>query len=217
MKLAGGVWLPDHEQHLIDWMEHPKNRTLIDGKITYQWGKQMAAMALVRRFGVAVDVGAHCGLWSMHLVKRFAQVHAFEPVAEHRACFEKNVQADNARLYPYALGEAEGSCAIETPQGSSGGSFVVKGGEIPVKRLDGFDLPEVDFLKIDCEGYELFVLRGAEEMLKRCRPAIIVEQKPNRPDRYGLKQTEAVQYLEKLGARLRQIYSGDYLMSWDEA
>lgn len=225
MKQVGGVWLPDHEQHLVEWMMNPKNKKLVDGKLAYQWTKQCMAMEHVRNWRTAIDIGAHCGLWSMHLAKRFQALHAFEPVEEHRACWvenmRENVEAAVAvgrerafLIYPYALGEKEGSVRIETRHTSSGDSFVAGEGDIPMKRLDDFDFSDVDFMKLDCEGYELFILRGAEETIKRWQPTIIVEQKPNRAVNFGLPQTGAVEYLKSLGATLRAERSGDYVFSW---
>jgi hypothetical protein len=106
MKQVGGVWLPDHEEHLIAWM---RNRNeVVDGKLTYQHHKLQEAMKWVRNWRTAVDVGAHCGLWSMHLAKRFKQLHAFEPVADHRECFAKNVPTYLAQvtLHPSKKGRA---------------------------------------------------------------------------------------------------------------
>jgi FkbM family methyltransferase len=205
------VWLPDHEEHLVEWMR--KRNHWVNGKLTYQYHKLEAALAWAKSRRVAVDVGAHCGLWSMHLVSHFQTVHAFEPVAEHRVCFEKNVTG--AMLHACALGEASGQVAIYTSAKSSGDSWVDGAGEIPLQRLDDFDLAEVDFVKLDCEGYELFVLRGAEETLKRCRPCVIVEQKPGMAQKFGLEQTAAVEYLQSLGAVLRKAMDGDYILSWD--
>lgn len=223
MKNYRGLWLPDGETHLTAWMD--ARGEIVDGKPAYQHHKLQAALGFVKQFRVAVDVGAHCGLWSMHLVKRFGITHAFEPVAEHRACFVKNVGHVDlvgeysgdvpGVLYPYALGEAGGTVAIRTAADSSGDSWVDGEGDIPLKRLDSFDLGDVDFIKLDCEGYELFALRGGEETLKRCRPCVIVEQKPGRAQKFGLGETDAVAYLQGLGAKLRKVMSGDYILSWD--
>jgi FkbM family methyltransferase len=214
---CGGVWLPDGETHLVDWMK--KVNQVVEGKLTYQYAKLEAALGYVRQFRCAVDVGAHCGLWSMHLAKRFQLVHAFEPVKAHRECFEANLRGAPQTwiLHPMALGDREGSVEIHTAPTSSGDSWVKGAGEIPLKRLDDLLLEAlpVDFMKLDCEGYELLALRGAEAILKRCRPAIIVEQKPGRAQKFGLPETGAVDYLESLGAKLRRIMSGDYLLSWD--
>lgn len=221
MKQVGGVWLPDHEEHLIEWMNHPKNKTLIDGKLAYQWKKQVLAMSFVRSWRTAVDVGAHCGLWSMHLAKRFQALHAFEPIAEHRECFVKNVAGEtlvaNVVLHDCALGEREGTCTMTTKNSSSGDSWVANDstGDVRLATLDSFALQNVDFIKLDCEGYEYFALKGGEEMLKRCKPTVIVEQKPNRPKNFGLPQLGAVEYLQKLGAVLGGEISGDFILSWD--
>lgn len=212
MKLVGGLWLPAHETHLVEWMK--KRNEVIEGKLTYQHHKLVAALQHVRNFNTAVDVGGHCGLWSMHLVKRFRRVEAFEPVELHRRCFMENLKhANNVILHPCALGEHEGGVNIHTADTSSGDSWVKGTGDIPLKRLDSFGLEFVDFIKLDCEGYELFALRGGEELLKRCRPTVCVEQKPGRAEKFGLKQTEAVTYLQSLGYKLKKEMSGDYIMT----
>jgi len=213
VKQFGGWSLPDHEQHLIEWMQKTNDNR--DGRLRYQGTKQDAAMLFCKQFRVAVDVGAHVGLFSFYLAKRFATVHAFEPVAAHRECFAVNVTAGNVTLHDCALGERDGSIAMHTSEGSSGDSWVDGDGEIPMKRLDDFSLQDVDFVKIDTEGHELFALHGGEETIKRCRPCIIVEQKPGRAQKFGLRETEAVDYLRSLGAVLRKVMSGDFIMSFD--
>lgn len=218
MKCHRGIWLPAGELHLTQWMDEVNH--LVDGKPTYQYSKLEAALGWVRNWRVAVDVGAHCGLWSMHLVKRFSEVHAFEPVQAHRECLMRNIRgADGTdaklRLHACALGERTGSVSIHTAASSSGDSWVSGDGPIPMKTLDHYALGNVDFIKLDCEGYELFALRGAEETLRHCRPCVIVEQKPGRARKFGLPEAGAVVYLQGLGAKLRKVISGDYIMSWD--
>ena len=211
---VGGVWLPAHETHLVDWMK--KKNQVVDGKLTYQLDKRNDALKWVKNWRGAIDVGAHCGLWSMDLVKRFTALHAFEPVALHRECWQLNVdQSRNPVLYACALGEERGAISINTADTSSGDSWVDGAGDIPLRRLDDFDLQDIDFIKLDCEGYELFALRGGEEMLNRCKPCVIVEQKPGRAQKFGLPERGAVDYLIGLGAVLRAEKSGDYILSWD--
>lgn len=210
-----GIWYPDGEVHLPEHMA--RRRRLVGGRPTYQYHKLEAALAHVRRWRSAVDVGAHVGLWSMHLARRFRFVHAFEPVAAHRACFRLNVPAANVVLHGLALGAETGRVALAPAQpGHSGSTRVVPevSGQVPLARLDDWELESLDFLKLDCEGYELFALQGAEETLRRCRPVVIVEQKPGRAERYGLAETQAVDYLQGLGAKFRQAIAGDYILSW---
>lgn len=218
MKNVGGIWLPDNEHHLVEWMTRVGR--LVDGKLAYQFHKLEAALALVKRFNFAIDVGAHCGLMSMHLAKRFNFVDAYEPVAEHRACFEKNVVGGIVTLYPFACGAVPGTVTMKTDPTSTGDTYPdpsLHDGDVKVVRIDDMTAPDVmvDFIKLDCEGFELFALQGAEQLILRSKPAIMVEQKPNKASKFGLGDTDAVEWLKDRGAVLRKEISGDYLLSWD--
>jgi FkbM family methyltransferase len=190
---------------------------IVDGRGTYQIKKLRTAVGLCKQRRTAVDIGGHVGLWSMQLTKMFDRVHAFEPVAAHRECFVKNVldAGGNAILHECALGEQEGKIAIFTEKGSSGNSHIDAKvtGSIPMITLDSLALDEVDFMKLDTEGYEENILRGAVETIKRCRPVIIVEQKRDMAEaRFGLRPRGAVTFLESLGYKLVKEMSGDYIM-----
>ncbi|MBX3603202.1 MAG: FkbM family methyltransferase [Rubrivivax sp.] len=217
MKQALGWWFPDHEQHLIAWMEDAGNRIEINGRPAYQGKKQLAALATVARMKrsplrMAVDVGGHVGLWSYNLAPAFQAVLAFEPVHTMRECFERNVTAENVEVLPIALGAEDGSVSMHTTPHSTGDSWVAGDGPIQMRTLDSFNLSAVDFVKIDCEGYEELVLRGAVETIQRCRPVIIVEQKRDMATRFGLKPQGAVQLLRQLGYGLEREIGGDFLM-----
>ncbi len=208
-------WLPDGETHLQEWMRQRNER--VGGRLTYQYHKLQAALKYCVTRRVAVDVGAHVGLWSYYLVKEFGFVHAFEPIAAHRECFEKNLEGramDDVMLYPCALGEVPSSVSLYTAPTSSGDSWIEGRGPIPMQTLDEFDLQEVDFIKLDCEGYELLALRGGEETLRSWQPVICVEQKPGKAQKFGLGEKDAIKYLEDLGATVREEISGDYILTF---
>lgn len=215
MKKVGDWWWPDHERHLIEWMANPKGTALINGRLAYQAKKQLRCMDFcpTDRRRVAIDVGGHCGTWSWNLAHWFEKVEAFEPVAEHRECFEKNVTRPNVTLHPYALGDREGMISIVTEDGSSGNSFIKGKGTIPMKTLDSFGFENVDFIKIDVEGAEDFVLRGGEQMIERWKPVVVVEQKRSMSqERFGLKPLSAVKFLIDLGYKVADEISGDYFL-----
>jgi len=217
----GGWWLPDGETHLQGWMLKMRQRS--HGRLGYQLHKLEAALGHTAGRGLAVDIGGHVGLWSWPLCHAFDGVVAFEPLAAHRACYERNLaHMPNWRLYGCALGpgDAEVRVATRTP-GSSGDSGVDPAGQegekVPQRRLDDFHLAGVDLVKLDCEGYELLVLQGAVDTLRRCRPTVIVEQKPETggAQRYGLATDAAVTFLRHLGMKLRAALQGDYILSFD--
>jgi len=191
---------------------------IVDGKGTYQIKKLRAAISHCKNFRTALDVGAHCGMWSMQLQKKFQHVHAFEPVAAHRECFLRNVPnaevdaMQSVTLHPFALGAHEGRVSILTEPTSSGDSRVGGIGDIPMVTLDSLNLQDIDFIKIDCEGYELYVLNGAVDLIHRWHPVIIVEQKPKHAQVYGLRETQAVEWLGERGYRLAREMAGDFIM-----
>lgn len=124
--------------------------------------------------GTAIDVGAHVGnhsLW-FRLVCGF-RVEAFEPIYAHQ--LRQNVRRNRAgygiSVHPFALGEASGA-ARQT------GRINIEygGGNILVRTLDSGKFRDVSLMKIDVEGLEPSVLRGAKRTLEREQPIIFAEQ-----------------------------------------
>jgi FkbM family methyltransferase len=215
-----GWYFPDGEMHLPEWMARVNQKR--DGLLQYQLAKYNAALKHVRLRRVAVDVGAHIGQWSKNMAADFEVVHAFEPVPDYAACWQANIRdTPNATLHGVALGaQAEVVCMRCGTHGSHGDTFVAPKDmanvayDVPMATLDSFYLAGVDFIKVDCEGYELFVIKGGEKTIKRDRPCIIVEQKPGKAQTYGLGETDAVALLKSWGATVRAVLSGDYILSW---
>lgn len=210
---AHGWWLPDHEAHLQGWMAAPKNKVKINGRLAYQGLKQLATLAQCPRRQVAVDVGAHVGLWSYNLAAVFGMVHAFEPVKEHRECFVRNLDGvKNVLLYANALGANPGRCSIQVEKGSSGNAQVAPGDDVAMVTLDSLQLGQVDLMKIDCEGFEENVLLGARATIEAWGPTVIVEQKRDMAARFGLELRGAVALLQRWGYRVVEEISGDFIL-----
>ncbi len=217
MKLVDAWWMPDRDTHFKPWLLYNQQRR--DGRLCYQLHKYDEAMKAVTQRRVAVDVGAHIGFWSYWMAQDFETLHAFEPQASLRECWRANLPArDGVTLHPHALGAVAGMASmVETVDNSGNGRIDLSPGDVSVMRLDDFALPVVDFIKIDCEGFEAFVIEGAVETLQRCRPVVIVEQKRKTGFRYGRGDLAAVELLESLGARRQWVTGGDYCLTFSEA
>lgn len=213
MKEIRGIWFPDSDTHFAAQLAH---NPLVDGRGTYQFRKFQAALPHVGGRGHAVDVGAHVGLWSRVMAIAFEKVTAFEPLAEHVACFERNVQAPHVTLHPVALAERAGELRFAADAVNSGNAAVSDSGEaVTALTLDSFRLKGIDLIKIDVEGFEVPVISGGEKTLKREKPAVIVEQKPNgSAERYGRGTTDAVELLRSWGAEVVWEIGGDFLLVW---
>lgn len=207
-------WMPDGETHMTALMQ--KMQARVDGRLTYQYHKYERAVSYCKAYRNAIDIGAHVGLWSFWMAQKFAALSAFEPSELHRECWNENIAAPNARLYPFALGAVQKSVGLCVSVESSGNTRIADGDSVEMRTLDSFNLSDVDFIKVDCEGYEVFVLEGARETLARCRPVVLVEQKHGTPKRYGQDGRAALTLLSSMGAEELWDWGGDFCFQFPE-
>lgn len=229
MKKIEGWNLPDSDIH---FGEHLGKGARYRNRGTYQFKKIAAALNQMTRTGmanqVAIDVGAHVGFWSFVLADWFAHVVAFEPVPELVACFESNMDGlRNVTLRPVAVSHEPGELFMSAAHKNTGNcsiarfpadpTWTVQATTLDAECLGGGSLEgeaRVGFIKIDVEGWELEVVRGGEQLIRACRPFMVVEQKPGNAERYGFRQHEAVELLQSWGARVLWEKSGDFCLGW---
>jgi FkbM family methyltransferase len=219
MKQIRGMWFPDTDTHLEGQL-HLAANPLVDGKGTYQYRKYSRALHHVKRRGHAVDIGAQVGLWSRVMALDFGQVTAFEPLPAHVECFDANLAgASNVMRHRCALDLKEGELVLSMPPETTGNTHVAIGKEegvaVPARTLDSFDLRDIDFLKIDVEGFELPVILGGEMTIRREKPVIIIEQKPNgNAEKQGYGRFAALDMLKSWGGQVAWEIGGDFLVQW---
>jgi FkbM family methyltransferase len=183
------------------------------------WDATLAEAALAHcraALRCAVDVGAHVGAWTMRLAAEFEHVWAIEPCAENLACLRQNVAAlPNVTIVAAAAGAEEGEATLglpAEPELNSGMRTLGQAGEtVPVFPLDRLDLPRLDLLKIDVEGFELPVLLGARTLLRRHRPVIVLEEN-GRERLHRLPRRGARAALLGLGYRVAAVFPDNLLM-----
>ncbi|HMK24614.1 MAG TPA: FkbM family methyltransferase [Chitinophagaceae bacterium] len=140
------------------------------------------------QFETIVDVGANIGNHMLFFCSQMEaqKVYCFEPNQYTCSVLTKNVELNGlgktVEIHQSALGEKKGH-GIQ--QGFSltntGMNRIVPGGEtledasVEIICLDDFNYSKTDFIKIDVEGFELAVLKGAEKTILRTRPVIMIE------------------------------------------
>ncbi len=162
----------------------------------------------------AVDVGVWWGPWTYMLAKRVRRVDSFEPNPDLVAALA-GAMPSHVHIHGVALGEIAGEASLWIPPGGMGtegratleASWRTDGGgrtvRVQTERLDSFDLPDVGFIKIDVEGHEFAVLRGASNILETQHPNLMIEIEHRSHDEDHLD--EIVDFLAKRG------YSGSFL------
>lgn len=141
-----------------------------------------------------VDVGAHIGsvIDGVRRQSRPGAIHAMEAIPEKAAALKRRFPG--VTVHTTAVGESAGEARFFVAAHSGYSSLdpaLSARGEgvreivVPVARLDALVPTDgVDVIKIDVEGAELGVLRGAEALVARCRPSILFESGPEAMDAF---------------------------------
>jgi FkbM family methyltransferase len=172
--------------------------------------EEAAGLAQLIRSGMTiVEVGSNIGAHTLQMARACApgRLYAFEPQQRIFQLLCANLALNgigNVLAYPDACGAVEGRAVVPLVDYDGPGNFggvSLAGADAPglpvrVVALDSLELPACDLIKIDAEGFEPQVLRGAAATIARCRPLIYTEN-----DRADL-QAEVISLLDGLGYRM---------------
>ena len=180
----------------------------------YQEAQRNRALSHVMNWRLAIDVGANIGLWSKDLTSYFDKTICFEPNINCIECLKKNINNAKSQIYNLALGSEDTKLNLFTPSFSGGSSFInetkigvnedgskvygpfsenVPTNKVEVTTLDSYNLKNIDFIKIDVQGFEMKVLKGALKTLKNNEPIICIEE-----NKSELSMSETINFLIKL-------------------
>jgi FkbM family methyltransferase len=153
---------------------------------TYEPFMQEALRRFVRPGAVVYDVGGHVGFHSLYsalLTGRTGRVIAFEPDPEAVETLRREVAANpdlHVEIVACALSDTRGTLQLDTSTESSqarispSGAVRVEGRTVDSLVFEG-KFPRPDVMKIDVEGHEGHVLRGAATVLRECKPVVLCD------------------------------------------
>lgn len=169
-------------------------------------------LAILAPGDVFYDIGANVGYMSLsvaHASRGEVEVHGFEPqpsLAFHAALSAPLNDLPNVSLYSCMLGETAGYADLYLSDHSIHASGVMRGAgttkiSCPMYRMDDLvasgAIPPPTLIKIDVEGAELHVLRGASALLRQHAPHITFETDMN-ADRFGYGRKDLLDFLRSL-------------------
>ena len=150
---------------------------------SYEATKQRAFAAEVRPGAVVFDIGAHVGFYSLLaaiLSRPGGRVFAFEPLPSNAANLRHHVALNHVavEVMEAAVADRDADAQFEAGIDSYTGSLGNQGAPVRVVTIDSLctaaKLPQPDMVKIDVEGAEALVLRGARETIRLARPVVFV-------------------------------------------
>ncbi len=169
-----------------------------------------------------IDVGCHKGEILESILKYSPRGHhyAFEPIPYLFNQLEKKYK-NKALIYPYAISDKAGKSSFQFVKNAPAYSGIKKRKydiakpdieklEVELRTLDEV-IPKntkIDFIKIDVEGGEYDVLKGAKRLLKKSHPVVVFEYGMGASDYYGINPADLYKYItEEVGLNISMLKS----------
>jgi FkbM family methyltransferase len=206
----------DGTRLIVDLSDHVIGLNIVRGR--YEAEEIAFVKRLLQPGDTVIDAGAHIGFFSMQMaamVGPTGRVFAFEPLDRNAELLERSIAEnrfeDRIVFRRAAVGASSGTATLTFPTETlnTGGAYVLPRGSaplagnversVPVIALDDLDIARpVRFIKIDVEGAEPQVIRGASRILKEDRPVMLSELHPTQLARSS--RTTADDFLRELRA-----------------
>jgi len=165
----------------------------------------------------AIDIGASYGWMTIPFAQHFQNVYAFELLPEVTECLEYNTShLSNVSVKKTGLSFEKTNVPVERHLAT--GLTTIGDGKrsklLPVTTLDEYNLTNVDLIKLDVEGHELDVLKGAKHTLTNNSPVIIAEcHAVGRPRNDLITRQNLIQFLSSFGYNIIDIRGHDFIFS----
>lgn len=200
-KLSNGIAVIDGDTHISAWVQ--EHGTLEIAKDMLLPFKQY-----IPEGGTVIDVGASIGDHTVTYAEWVGPkglVAAFEVNPRAYKCLYENTK-DLPQVLPFreGLSDIENGIATLIELSNSGASYVNEGSHsngfgVSVSTLDSYEFKNVNFIKIDVEGYEVKVLEGARRTIEASRPVMLVEVNRGALERAGTSAKRLFEVLTELG------------------
>lgn len=133
---------------------------------------------------IFLDVGANVGLYTYYLAPKCKEVHAWEPNPRTASILEANTtKCGNVVVHCEGLGDKEGKFPFHVPKWAGRSGLIIGTANytesfihISIKRLDSYNFQgRIGLIKVDTEGYEVPVVKGALKTIQTHKPRLILE------------------------------------------
>lgn len=185
--LDNGIAVIEGDTHISRWVEE-------SGRLDHDEYALPIILDHIKEGDWVVDAGAFIGDHTrayLDKVKTSGRVFAFEPNPNAFECLVHN--CPEARCEPFGLSDLEGSAGLLVNE-NGGASRLYDGDSITIVKLDNYDLPKLDFLKLDVEGWELKALRGAESTIDIHRPVMWIEINKGALNEQGVEPKDVIKF-----------------------
>lgn len=171
---------------------------------------------------VYIDIGGHIGTTALPYSRLFKNVLVYEPNETNYNFLVKNIKRNNFNnIQAKNCGVSNKNTSADIiKHGKNSGCFYLKDCDenkgIKVVKLDDEKIDKVDFIKIDTEGSELFVLEGAINIIKNNKPLIQVETNKCSDKYFGYNKSKIFDFMKNLNYKILDDDNNDPIFYFEE-
>lgn len=204
-----GIAVIEGDECISKWVEET-------GKLDHDPNSLPIMLSYVNESNHVIDIGAFIGDQTIAYSKKVGKtgkVIAFEPNPAAFECLEYNLRGiDNVELINQGLSDSAGNIKLTDIPTNAGMTYASKSKKgIKCVTIDSYELSKLDFIKIDAEGFEHKILKGAEQTIKKFKPIMVIEINNHALMRNGTSDNDIYIYLNELGYDYKNIYPGQSL------
>jgi len=211
-KYVKGFWVQKND-YFFDMMSD--SEFPLDGKLH----DELLDLIDIKNFRNCLDIGAHIGIWSKVLSKRFDNVYSFEPSKSNCYFFKKNLEnTKNVFLNNYAIYDTDNAQVNITQlvENNFGSYCLTESGyekefDVVTKKIDSLNLTNIDFIQLHTKGCEYQVLKGSEKTLMNFKPVLVFQIYDDQLKLFSSNSNEIINYLKALGYK---IYESNLFQKW---
>jgi FkbM family methyltransferase len=194
--LPNGIAVIDGDSHISAWVEE-------SGRLDHDQNALPLILEHIKAGDWVVDGGAFIGDHTTAYkgkVGDLGMVFAFEPNKEAFECLVHN--CPSVDCLDMGLSDRDSVGLLEKNRNAGASIVGLLGEHIQLIDLDYLDLPRLDFLKLDVEGFETKALRGAEQTILKCRPKMWIEVNRGCLERQGSSVRELMEVILSMGYKI---------------
>jgi len=207
MKLTkNGIAVLEHDTHISRWVE--EHNSLIHNK-----SLERELRYYVKGSDHVLEIGAYIGDNTAILRNLAEKVYSYEPNPIAFECLQYNFKdSEKVKCYNVGFGKEKGSAKVILSD-NVGASHLEPNGEIEITTIDSLGLQlykdRLDFIVMDCEGWELDVLMGGVETINKFKPTMLIEINQGTLAKFGKTPKDIFDFLKDNSYFCRNIFKDE--------
>ena len=196
------VAILERDTHIGKWVKDSK-------RLDFDQSALKSYLPFFKEGDVLLNIGANIGSYSYAFKDKASKIICFEPSIELFECLKYNLEKyPNIELYNEAISDTNEPYEIICLDDNVALSHIKisKQSNRITRTIDSYSFEKIDFILIDCEGYEPKILFGAQNTISKYKPILVIEINIYTLEEYRYNKNLIYDFLDQNNYQYRNIY-----------